>query len=98
MTLTKVLRDAGLGERATPHGFRSSFKVWCAEVARVPDEVSEAALAHTIKEKVGAAYLRTDFLEHRKPLMEDWAEYCGSATGQKGSGRDLHVAVTDEAA
>jgi integrase len=43
-TLTKVLRDARLNGRATAHGFRSSFKDWCAEVAKVRDEVSEAAL------------------------------------------------------
>jgi integrase len=69
MTFTKVLRDMRLGEEATPHGMRSAFKVWCAEVAKVRDEVSEAALAHTISEKVRAAYLRTDFLEERKALM-----------------------------
>jgi integrase len=38
MTLTKVLRDAGLAGKATAHGFRSSFKDWCAEVAKVPDK------------------------------------------------------------
>ena len=52
MTLTKVLRDAGLNGKATAHGFRSSFKDWCAEVAKVRDEVSEAALAHKIPDKV----------------------------------------------
>jgi hypothetical protein len=66
---------------ATLHGFRATFKVWCAEVAKVRDEVSEAALAHTIPQKVRAAYLRTDFLEERKPLMEAWAQHCGSASG-----------------
>ena len=55
---------------------RSAFKVWCAEIAKVRDEVSEAALAHTIPEKVRAAYLRTDFLEERKDLMVAWARYC----------------------
>ncbi len=63
--------------RASPtHGMRSAFKVWCAEVAKARDEVSEAALAHTIPEKVRAAYLRTDFLEERKALMGAWAKYC----------------------
>jgi integrase len=65
MTFTKVLRDMGLGDEATPHGMRSAFKVWCAEVAKVHDEVSEAALAHTIPDKVRGAYLRTDFLAER---------------------------------
>ena len=72
MTLTKVLRDMGLADHATVHGMRSAFKIWCAEVAKVRDEVSEAALAHTIVEKVRAAYLRTDFLEDRKALMAAW--------------------------
>lgn len=76
MTLTKVLRDLGLADKATVHGMRSAFKVWCAEVAKVRDEVSEAALAHAIPEKVRAAYLRTAFLEERKPLMLAWARYC----------------------
>src|SRR5262249_7797047 len=40
MTLTKVIRDAGFNGKATAHGFRSSFKDWCAEVAKVRDEVS----------------------------------------------------------
>lgn len=75
MTLTRVLRDAGLGGKATPHGFRSSFKDWCAEVAKVRDEVSEAALAHRIPDKVRAAYLRTRFLEERRQLMQGWARY-----------------------
>jgi integrase len=76
MTFTKVLRDMGYSKEATPHGMRSAFKVWCAEVTKVRDEVSEAALAHAIPEKVRAAYLRTDFLEERKPLMTTWAKYC----------------------
>lgn len=84
MTLTKLLRDEELD--ATPHGFRSSFKVWASESARVPHEVSEAALAHSLGSKVVAAYLRTDFLEERRQLMEKWAEHCetGSERGSTG--------------
>ena len=76
MTFTKVLRDIGYAKDATPHGMRSAFKVWCAEVAKVRDEVSEAALAHAVRDKVRAAYLRTDFLHERKALMSAWADYC----------------------
>jgi integrase len=88
MTFTKVLRDIGYAKEATPHGMRSAFKVWCAEVAKVRDEVSEAALAHTIPQKVRAAYLRTDFLEDRKPLMTAWAKHCAKsvpATQKRGA-------------
>ena len=76
MTFTKILRDIGYAEEATPHGMRSASKVWCAEITQVRDEVSEAALAHTIPQKVRAAYLRTDFLEERKALMATWGKYC----------------------
>ena len=76
MTFTKLLRDLQID--ATAHGFRTSFKVWAAERARAPNEVSEAALAHANPNKVVAAYLRTDFFEERKTLMAAWAEHCGS--------------------
>jgi integrase len=75
-TLTKILRDQGLPDGATVHGFRSSFKDWCAEAERVRDEVSEAALSHAVKGQVRAAYLRTKFLPERVGLMERWAAYC----------------------
>jgi integrase len=59
----------------TIHGFRSSFKDWCEERANVPHAVSEAALAHTERNKVVAAYKRTDLLEQRRPLMETWCKH-----------------------
>lgn len=76
MTLSKVLRDANLP--FTVHGFRSSFRDWAAEETEVPGEVVEKALAHTISNKVEAAYRRTDFLARRTKLMGDWAAFAGS--------------------
>lgn len=78
MTFTELLRDMGYRGKATAHGFRSSFKVWAAEKAKVRDEVSEAALAHKIPEKVRAAYLRTQFFDERRPLMEQWSVHVGA--------------------
>jgi hypothetical protein len=49
-----------------------------AEQTNFPSEVAEAALAHTIPNKVEAAYKRTDFVEKRRKLMDAWASYCGS--------------------
>ena len=74
MTLTKVLRDLKI--EVTAHGFRSSFKDWSAKSAMMPDDVSEAVLAHKIKDKTKAAYKRTDFLDQRRPAMEKWAKFC----------------------
>ena len=75
MTLTKVLRSTGLAERATIHGFRTSFKTWCMEVADVSWAVGEAALAHTLGNSTEQAYARTDLFERRRELMQDWAAY-----------------------
>lgn len=64
------------GRPVVPHGFRSTFRVWAGEQTQHPREVIEAALAHTLKDKVEAAYARTDLLERRRPLMEAWGAWC----------------------
>lgn len=66
-TLTKPLN-------ATVHGFRSSFRDWAAETD-VAKEVAEACLAHTEQDKTVAAYARSDLLEARQGVMQDWADY-----------------------
>jgi integrase len=75
MTFTKYLRDNGLGEVATAHGFRSSFRDWATEVARVREVVAEAALAHIVKDKTEASYRRATYLDERKALMHAWATF-----------------------
>lgn len=74
MTLTAVLRRMKVP--AVPHGFRSTFRDWAAEQTNHPREVAEMALAHTIENKVEAAYRRGDLFEKRRVLMEDWAGFC----------------------
>lgn len=73
--------DPKLGKIVTPHGFRSSFKDWSSEVTHYPGEMSEMALAHTIGDKVEAAYRRGDMFEKRRQMMEDWATWCAPKTG-----------------
>lgn len=82
MTLTKVLRDAGIpsdtpGRFATAHGFRSSFRDWASE-NNYPRDLAEKALAHTIGNATEAAYHRTDLFDARRPMMDDWAGFVGS--------------------
>lgn len=74
MTLLKVLRANG-GDGMTVHGFRSSFRDWAAECTNTAGDVVEAALAHTIANKVEAAYRRTNYLEKRRDLMAEWAKH-----------------------
>lgn len=77
-TFQRTLELMGIGERATAHGMRSSFRDWAAEVAKARHEVAEACLGHTVKDKVVKAYLRATFMEERRQLMADWATFCCS--------------------
>ncbi len=65
-----------VGDGVTVHGFRSAFRDWGAEQTNYPNEMLEMALAHTVSNKVEAAYRRGDQREKRRRLMEDWAAYC----------------------
>jgi integrase len=78
MTIAKALKAAGHGEY-TVHGFRSSFRDWAAEMTSTAGDVVEAALAHTIGNRVEAAYRRTNYLEKRRSLMDAWSEYVSCA-------------------
>jgi len=78
MSLTMPLRRAGV--RYTVHGFRSTFRDWCAEEAEIPREVAEACLAHTLRNPVEAAYARTDHLERRRDVMRQWHDFLISET------------------
>lgn len=79
VTGRKLSRDAfsvmlrRLRVRAVPHGFRSSFRCWCADTG-ADRELAEAALAHVVR-GVEGAYMRSDVLERRRELMEEWSKY-----------------------
>lgn len=70
-TMARLMERRGMAER--PHGFRSSFRDWCAEATDTPKEIAETAMAHIAGDKVEKAYRRTDYLERRRVLMERWA-------------------------
>jgi integrase len=71
-TMSRLMERRGLAAR--PHGFRSSFRDWCAEISNVPREVAESALAHSTGGSIELAYRRTDYLEQRRILMGRWAQ------------------------
>jgi integrase len=66
---------ASVADDVTVHGMRSTFRDWAAEETACPREVVETALAHTNRDKVEAAYARTDHLQRRRALMDDWAAH-----------------------
>ena len=88
MAITALLRRMKApsdtpGRVATAHGFRSSFRDWCSEKGYSRD-LAERSLAHTIKDKVEAAYHRTDLLEQRRELRDAWATHILGVTKTKG--------------
>ncbi|USP42407.1 site-specific integrase [Acinetobacter sp. XS-4] len=81
----KKLKEDGIGyidpkqnRVITTHGFRSTFRDWSADKTDYPREVCEHVLAHKLPDEVEAAYLRGAYLEKRKGLMADWAEFCSA--------------------
>ena len=77
--ISKVLRKLALkdveGRSVVAHGFRSTFTDWVADYAKDSGEASEAALAHQPEDDTRRAYLRTDMLDARRLLMQQWADY-----------------------
>jgi integrase len=74
MAMLAVLKRMGRDD-LTAHGFRSTFRDWAAERTNFPREVVEMASAHTIENKVEAAYRRGDLVQKRRQLMEAWARF-----------------------
>ncbi len=92
-----LLMVKGLDCPVTVHGFRSSFRDWVADETDVSREIAEAALAHTLDNKVEAAYRRTDFLAKRRRLMDQWANFCCpvKARGRQQSSRRMSAAAPE---
>jgi hypothetical protein len=74
-----------IAPNVTVHGFRSSFRVLGAETTSIPSAVLELALAHVNRNRVEAAYQRSDLFERRSELMNAWGDYCN------GPGRILQL-------
>ena len=81
MSISAVCRRMGVP--AVPHGFRSTFRDWCAENTNFPREVAEMALAHTIENATEAAYRRGDLFMKRRRLMDAWAKFCNNIPTEK---------------
>lgn len=73
MVFLMALRRMGIS--ITAHGFRSTFSDWISEETATPHQVAEMALAHTVKNRVEAAYRRGDLLAKRRELMEQWGSF-----------------------
>lgn len=76
-TVRSALRRLGYGnDDMTAHGFRAMARTMAAERLSIASEVIEAQLAHAVPDALGRAYNRTQYIEQRRDLMSQWADYC----------------------
>lgn len=82
----KAMSDAAMatllrreGYDARPHGFRATFRTWVEEQTETPYEVKETALGHKVDSKTVEAYQRSDRLEKRRVLLEQWGNYLATS-------------------
>jgi hypothetical protein len=68
-----------MGADLSAHHSILTFRDWAADKARVPSDVEELALAHSILSKARAAYRRGDLFEKRRKLIDAWGAYCFGA-------------------
>jgi integrase len=59
----------------TGHGFRATARTMLAERLGVEQSVVEAQLAHSVRDSLGRAYNRTEFLDQRRAMMQKWSNY-----------------------
>jgi len=78
MALAMLLRRMNIN--VTAHGFRTSFRTWCSDVAHAEFEIAEMCLSHRVGSAVSRAYNRTSMLERRRPLMQAWADFVTGKT------------------
>lgn len=78
----KPLSDAAMSSlmkreqmAARPHGFRSTFRTWAEECTDANFEVKETVLGHRVGNEVERAYQRSDLLDKRRLLLENWDTY-----------------------
>jgi integrase len=75
-TVNAALRAMGFpADEVTGHGFRATARTLLAERLGVDEAVIEAQLAHSVRDALGRAYNRTEFLEQRRRMLQTWADY-----------------------
>jgi integrase len=80
-TMSGLMKRREVG--AKPHGFRTSIRLWLDNRTDATHEVAEAVLAHFTSVESVKAYLRTDYLEQRRPLMNRWGQFVsGKSSGE----------------
>jgi integrase len=78
-TLLYAMYRMGYHSKATVHGFRATASTILNEMGWKAD-VIERQLAHAERNKVRAAYHRSEYLEDRRHMMQVWGDFIESLT------------------
>ncbi len=71
-----ALRRMGFGkDEMSGHGFRAMARTLLAERLGIAESIAEAQLAHAVRDSLGRAYNRTEFMAQRMAMMQTWADY-----------------------
>jgi integrase len=73
-----------MDRNVTAHGFRATFRTWCAERTSYEHIVAELALGHTQSDALLRAYQRGDLFEKRRKLVKAWSEFCAEVAPLAG--------------
>ena len=75
-TINAALRAMGFSaDEVTGHGFRATARTMLQEHLGFDPDVIEAQLAHAVRDNLGRAYNRTEFIEQRRKMLQAWADY-----------------------
>jgi len=78
MTCTQILRRSGWSKKHSLHGWRAVARTLLVERLRYPVDIVEQQLGHVVKDALGRAYNRTQFLDDRAKMMRAWSDYLSS--------------------
>jgi len=74
--LLAAMRRMDIGkEEQTGHGSSATARTILDEKLGIRPDIIEHQLGHTVRDPLGRAYNRTQFLPERRKMMQDWADY-----------------------
>jgi integrase len=77
--ITAAYRAMGIDQSTlVAHGWRATARTILVEDLKYPVDIVEQQLGHSVKDALGRAYNRTQFLKERRLMMQAWADYLDS--------------------
>jgi integrase len=78
MTATQILRRSGWADKHCLHGWRATARTLLVERLHFQVDRVEHQLGHLVRDPLGRAYNRTEFLDDRRSMMQQWSDFLES--------------------